>query len=40
LRAIGVEATDYAFGPLDLGSPDYLTAARRAEIITARDRYR
>ena len=40
LRAIGVEATDHAFGPLDLGSPEYLTAARRAALIDARDLYR
>jgi hypothetical protein len=39
LRVIGIEATDYAYGPLDLGSPEYLTATRRAALIEARDRY-
>jgi Domain of unknown function (DUF6398) len=39
LRAIGVDPAD-RYGSMDLGSPDYLTAARRAEIITLRDHYR
>jgi hypothetical protein len=40
LEVLGVGAADYAYGPLDLGSPEYLTSARRARIIAARDRYR
>jgi hypothetical protein len=39
LRAIGVDPAD-RFGTMDLGSPDYLVSARRAEIITLRDHYR
>jgi hypothetical protein len=39
LRALGSDPGDIAYGPLDLGSPDYLTAARRAQLITARDRF-
>jgi Domain of unknown function (DUF6398) len=39
LRAIGVDPAD-RFGSMDLGSPDYLTSARRTEIITLRDHYR
>ncbi len=38
LRAIGVEPGD-RYGAMDLGSPDYLTAARRAAIIADRDRH-
>ena len=40
LQALRVEAADYPYGPLDLGSPDYLTARRRASLIAARDLYR
>ena len=40
LRAIGVDAAPYGYGGLHLGSSDYLTAARRAGIIAARDRFR
>ena len=40
LQALGVEAADYPYGPLGLGSPDYLTAGRRASLIAARDLYR
>lgn len=39
LRALGVDTTELAYSELDLGSPDYLTAARRAHIIEIRDRY-
>ena len=39
LRALGSAPGDIAYGALDLGSPDYLTAARRAQLITARDRF-
>jgi hypothetical protein len=39
LRAIGVDPAD-RFGSMDLGTPDYLTSARRTEIITLRDHYR
>lgn len=39
LRAIGVDPYDRYWG-MDLGSPDYLTSARRAQIITLRDHYR
>jgi hypothetical protein len=39
LRAIGVDPAD-RYGSMDLGSPDYLTSARRTEIITLRDHYR
>ena len=39
LRAIGVDPAD-RFGTMDLGSPNYLTSTRRAEIITLRDHYR
>jgi Domain of unknown function (DUF6398) len=39
LRAIGVDPRE-RYGPVDLGSPDYLTSARRAQIITLRDHYR
>ena len=38
LRAIGVEPP--LAGDIDLGSPRYLTAARRARIVARRDRYR
>ncbi|MGH3906690.1 MAG: DUF6398 domain-containing protein [Pseudonocardiaceae bacterium] len=38
LRAIGVDPHQY--GAMDLGSPDYLTSARRAQIIAFRDDYR
>ncbi|GEL20515.1 hypothetical protein PA7_43520 [Pseudonocardia asaccharolytica DSM 44247 = NBRC 16224] len=38
LRAIGVAPEQY--GGMDLASPDYLTAARRGQIIADRDRYR
>jgi hypothetical protein len=38
LRAIGVDPQQY--GRMDLGSPRYLTGARRARIIAHRDRYR
>src|SRR5262249_47803977 len=37
LRALGVDP--YQYGAIDLGSPDYLTSARRARIIALRDRY-
>jgi hypothetical protein len=37
LAAVGVDATDYAYDPC-LGSPDYLTAATRTDIVAARDR--
>jgi hypothetical protein len=37
LRAIGAPPSGY--GELNLGSPDYLTATRRAKIIDLRDRY-
>jgi uncharacterized protein DUF6398 len=40
LKAIGVDPGDLAYSGLDLGSPDYLTGARRARIIAARDRLR
>ena len=40
LEVLGVRAADYAYGPLDLGSPEFLTSAHRARIIAARDRYR
>jgi Domain of unknown function (DUF6398) len=40
LQAIGIETPPYAYGGLDLGSTDYLTASRRAAIIAARDLYR
>ena len=40
LEVLGVRAADHAYGPLDLGSPEYLTARRRAHIIAARDRFR
>ena len=39
LRAIDVDPAD-RFGTMNLGSPDYLTSTRRAEIITLRDHYR
>lgn len=38
LQAIGAAVPEY--GPLHLGSPAYLTAARRAALITDRDLYR
>ena len=37
LRALGVDPTDLGYSGLDLGSPDHLTATRRARIIAARD---
>jgi hypothetical protein len=40
LKAIGVDAADHTSIRLDLGSPDYLTAARRASVIAQRDLYR
>ena len=40
LAAIGVDPTDLAYSGLDLGSPDCLTAARRARIIAERDSLR
>ena len=40
LAALGVDPTELAYSELDLGSPDYLTAARRADIIEFRDRLR
>ena len=40
LKAIGVDPTDLGYSGLDLGSPDYLTAARRARIIAERDSLR
>jgi Domain of unknown function (DUF6398) len=39
LRAIGIDPHDRYWG-MDLGSPDYLVSARRAQIITLRDLYR
>jgi hypothetical protein len=39
LRAIGVDSHD-RYGTMDLGSPDYLTSARRTQIISLRDHYR
>ncbi len=39
LRAVGVNP-DEQYGRLDLGSPDYLTSARRARLIADRDRCR
>lgn len=39
LRAIGVDPHDRYWG-VDLGSADYLTSTRRAQIITLRDHYR
>lgn len=38
LRAVGVDPRQY--GAMDLGSPDYLTSARRAKIVALRDEYR
>ncbi|MDQ3887559.1 MAG: DUF6398 domain-containing protein, partial [Actinomycetota bacterium] len=38
LRAVGLDGHHY--GRVDLGTPRYLTAARRRRIITNRDRYR
>ncbi len=38
LRAIGVDP--YQPGAIYLGSPDYLTSARRQQILSLRDRYR
>jgi Domain of unknown function (DUF6398) len=38
LRAIGVDPHQY--GAMNLGSPDYLTSARRVKILALRDRYR
>ncbi|MGH3520962.1 MAG: DUF6398 domain-containing protein [Haloechinothrix sp.] len=38
LRAGGFDADQY--GSIELGSPDYLTSARRRDIIELRDRYR
>ncbi|MGH3707933.1 MAG: DUF6398 domain-containing protein [Pseudonocardiaceae bacterium] len=38
LRAIGVDPHQY--GGMYLGSPDYLTSARRMRILALRDRYR
>ena len=39
LQTIGLDAADHTYGPLDLGSPEYLTSGRRAALIDARDRY-
>jgi hypothetical protein len=39
LRAIGVDPHN-RYGSMNLGSPDYLTSTRRAQIITLRDHYR
>jgi hypothetical protein len=39
LRAIGVDPHDQ-YGSMNLGSPDYLTSARRQRILALRDRYR
>lgn len=39
LRAVDVDPSEQ-FGIVDLGSPQYLTAARRAEIIARRDHHR
>jgi hypothetical protein len=38
LRAIGVDPDD-RYGIMNLGSPDYLTSGRRAQIIALRDHY-
>ncbi|WP_100497726.1 DUF6398 domain-containing protein [Geodermatophilus chilensis] len=38
LLALGVDPSGFAYGFSPLGSPDYLTAATRAEVIAARDR--
>jgi hypothetical protein len=38
LRAIGADPHQY--GGMNLGSPDYLTSARRERIVALRDRYR
>jgi hypothetical protein len=38
LRAIGADPRQY--GGMNLGSPDYLTSARRERIVALRDRYR
>ena len=37
MAAIG--STHDPYGPMDLGSPDYLTSTRRAQIVAQRDRY-
>jgi Domain of unknown function (DUF6398) len=39
LRAIGVDP-HHQYGEMNLGSPDYLTSARRKEILASRDYYR
>jgi len=39
LRAIGVDPLDQ-YRELNLGSPDYLTSARREELLARRDHYR
>jgi hypothetical protein len=39
LRAIGVDPHDQ-YGSINLGSPDYLTSARREQILCLRDHYR
>lgn len=39
LAALGVDPADLAYGGLDLGSPEYLTADTRARIIATRDRH-
>jgi hypothetical protein len=39
LRAIGVDPHNQ-FGEMNLGSPDYLTSARRERILALRDHYR
>ncbi|SNR31140.1 DUF6398 domain-containing protein [Blastococcus mobilis] len=38
LRALGIDPDLWAYRESPLGSPEYLTAGRRAEIIAARDR--
>ena len=39
LRAIGLDQGALSYGQLDLGSPDYLTTARRRSLIEKRDLY-
>ena len=40
LRAIGVDPHQQHYGEMNLGSPDYLTSARRRQILARRDHYR
>ncbi|MGB6162617.1 MAG: DUF6398 domain-containing protein [Pseudonocardiaceae bacterium] len=40
LRAIGVDPHHHNYGETNLGSPDYLTAARRKQILASREYYR